>query len=68
MKQYTIAIPDDKEAFFQEFMRMAGVFVIESGDTDIPQWHVDLVKERVATTSDQNMLNWDEAKKRIKLD
>jgi hypothetical protein len=68
MKQYTIAIPDDKEAFFQEFMRMVGIYVIEAGDTDVPQWHIDLVRERVATASNENMLNWDEVKNKLRLD
>jgi len=66
MKQYTIAIPDDKEAFFQEFMRMAGIYVIDSNQTDIPQWHKDLVRERVASATDENMLNWDEVKSTIR--
>jgi hypothetical protein len=67
MKQYTIAIPEDKEAFFQEFMRMAGIFVIDSGNTDIPKWHKDIIRERVASSSDTNMLNWDDVKNKIKV-
>jgi hypothetical protein len=40
MKQYTITIPDDKDAFFLEFMKMVAVQVIEENRTDIPQWHI----------------------------
>lgn len=68
MKQYTIAIPDDKDAFFQEFIRMAGLYVIEATDTDIPQWHVDLIRERVKNATNDNMLNWEDVKHKIKLD
>ena len=65
MKQYTIAIPD-KEAFFQAFMPMAGISVIETDETDIPQWRKDLIRERVASATDDNMLNWYEVKSNIK--
>lgn len=68
MKQYTIAIPDDKDAFFREFMRMAGIQIIDADDTDIPQWHIDLVKKRVASATDENMLDWDEVKNNLRLD
>ena len=68
MKQYTIAIPDDKDAFFQEFMKMAGIYVIEGNDTDVPQWHIDLVRDRIKNTTEENMLNWDEVKNKIRFE
>jgi hypothetical protein len=67
MKQYTIVIPDDKDAFFLEFMRMAGIYIIEATNTDIPQWHIDLVRKRVDSASPDNMLDWDEVKNKMRL-
>jgi hypothetical protein len=68
MKQYTIAIPEEKDAFFQEFMRMAGIYVIDAAQTDIPQWHIQLVRNRVASATSENMLDWDDIKHTFKLD
>ncbi len=63
MKQYTIAVPDDKDALFHAFIKKAGILLIESDEIHIPKWHADIIKERLAIISEENMLDWDDVKR-----
>jgi len=73
MKQYTIAIPDDKNEFFLELINSLG-FTIQEGDvfsaedTQVHQWQIDIVEERIKNSSDKTMHKWDDVKKNIRLE
>jgi len=72
MKQYTVSIPDDKNEFFLELVKSLGFVELISADFDpdnieIPQWHIDLVRERVATSTEESMKNWDDIKDKFRL-
>ncbi|MBK8830588.1 MAG: hypothetical protein IPN60_06980 [Saprospiraceae bacterium] len=67
MKEVTIFIPDERVHFILELLSQLGVEV--SQKYDIPEEHMNLVRDRIAK-SDLNpdlIEDWDIAKKKLKL-
>ena len=40
--------------------------VKKNDDFDIPQWHKDIVRERIENSSDDDYISWKETKKLLK--
>lgn len=38
----------------------------KNDDIDVPQWHKDIVRERIENSSDDDYLSWKETKKLLK--
>jgi len=68
MKQFIINVPDDKQSFFEELMRNLD-FSIESGgmlNEPVPEWHKEIVLDRMENFSEEEHIPLDMAMKQIK--
>ncbi|MBW6497157.1 MAG: hypothetical protein K0B09_02085 [Bacteroidales bacterium] len=63
MKQLTLQIPEKKYPFFMELIRQLGIQVSE--EVEIPEEHKAIVRERIKTTKPEEMIPWEEARKRF---
>ncbi len=63
MRQLTIKIPDQKFEFFMELVAHLGLEAKE--DLEIPEDHKTLVRERINNTSGQQLLPWQEVRKKL---
>ncbi len=68
MKEIIIKIPDTKLAFILELLSQLGVEV--SQKYDIPEEHINIVRERMAKSDldPERIEDWDVAKKKLNLD
>ena len=75
MKHLSITLPDSLYVtMLNLFKSMPDVIVKEDKQVskamhdvyDIPQAHKDLVLQRIATDTDDDILDWNEAKKKLK--
>lgn len=68
MREITLKIPDKKFAFFMELIKQLGIEV--SGDTEIPEEHKAIVRERIkkAEQNPERLLDWEQVKDDFRLD
>lgn len=66
MKQVTLKIQDKKFRFFMELLQQFDFVEVEE-EIEIPEVHKKLVRKRIKKTNEQ-LLDWDEAAKKISLD
>jgi len=64
MKEITLKIPDDKIDFYMELFERLGLQIQE--DFDIPDAHIELVRERIRNSKEENLISWTEARKTLK--
>lgn len=67
MTPITVAVPDDKIAFFKELVKSLHFSEIETPyhhEIEIPEWQKNIVRERVRTAKENpdSMLDWDKVK------
>ncbi|MFA5668469.1 MAG: hypothetical protein WC967_04440 [Balneolaceae bacterium] len=69
MKEITIKVPDQKLDLVMEFIEQLGLEV-SFGDFDIPEEHMDMVRERIRLSNEnpERLLDWEEIKDSFKLD
>lgn len=67
MKQVTLNIPESKYKFFMELVRNLG---LETNDTDIPEEHKEIVRERIklSKANPDRLLDWDQVQDNFKFD
>ena len=63
MKRVTLKVPDQKLSFFLELIKHLGIEVAE--ETDIPEEHKAIVRDRIKTAKDEDLVPWDEARKEL---
>ncbi len=63
MKRVTLKVPDQKLSFFLELIQHLGIEVAE--ETDIPEDHKAIVRDRIKTAKDEDLVPWDEARKEL---
>lgn len=63
MKIITLKIPDKKVSFFMELIEQLGLEVTE--ETEIPEEHKTIVRERIKTAKTKDMVSWKEARKQF---
>lgn len=63
MKKVTLKIPDKKFGFFMELIKQLGFEVSE--ETEIPEEHKAIVRERIETAKAEDMVPWKEARKQF---
>jgi hypothetical protein len=63
MKRVTLKVPDKKWRFFFELIDHLGIEVAE--ETDIPKEHKAMVRDRIKTAKDEDMVPRDEARKEL---
>jgi hypothetical protein len=64
MKKITLEVPDDKIDFVIELINQLGLKTSE--DPEIPEEHKEIVRERIRTSSQENFITWEEARKKLK--
>ena len=64
MKEVTLKIPDNKLRFFMELINQLGFEAI--GEVEIPEEHKDIVRQRIHSAKPEDMIPWNEARKRLK--
>jgi hypothetical protein len=63
MKEVTLKIPEKKLIFFFELMNQLGFEI--SSEAEIPEEHKSIVRERVKTAQQEDMIPWKEARKKL---
>jgi hypothetical protein len=63
MKEITLKIPDQKFDFFMELISQLGLEV--TTETDIPEEHKAIVRERIKTARPEDIVPWSEARKQF---
>jgi hypothetical protein len=72
LKQYvmkvTLDIDDSKAAFLLELLSSLDYVTIDT-DTqfEVPEWHKEIVRQRIKDATPNDYITWDEMKKKIKL-
>jgi len=67
MKQFVINVPDDKRSFFEELMHNLDFAITETSMVSEPilEWHKEIVLDRIANSTEEDYIPWDEAKLKI---
>jgi hypothetical protein len=63
MKEVTLKIPDQKFDFFVNLMKELGFEISEQ--SDIPEAHKQIVRERIESKKTDQMIEWEEARKQL---
>ncbi len=63
MKEVILRIPEQKLDFFMELFRQLGIEV--SQEEEIPEEHKAIVRERLKNSRPEDMIPWEEARKRL---
>ncbi len=68
MKQFIINVPDNKQSFFEELMHNLDFTVTNQNvlSEPFPEWHKQIVNERIASAKEEDYIPWEEAKKQIR--
>ncbi len=71
MKQFIINVPDEKRSFFEELMKNLDFSVSENTPVNfvnepIPEWHKEIVLERMNNAKETDYIPWEEAKQQIR--
>jgi len=71
MKEFVIEVPEKQSLFFKELIQNLGFNIsdeISNFNFDISEENIKLVRDRIATVKPCGTLDWDDARKRIKVD
>ncbi|MCB0760326.1 MAG: hypothetical protein KDC12_02300 [Flavobacteriales bacterium] len=61
MKEITLKIPDSKLGFFMELVKHLGFEVSE--EIEVPDEHKYIVRERIKSANENEMVSWKEGRK-----
>lgn len=59
MAHLTIDIPEQQLSFFKELVAKLGFKISEH---EIPEWHKEIVRERIKKSNPDDLMDWDQAK------
>lgn len=62
MKRVIVTIPDDRLAEFHKTMSAMG-FKSKEEDFVVPEWHKEIVRERIKNTKEEDYIPWEQVKK-----
>ena len=62
MKRIIVNVPDQK---FDEFLKLMtdNGYKTQEEDFDIPEWHKEIVRERIRTTREEDFIPWEQVRK-----
>ncbi|REL24796.1 hypothetical protein DYD21_16680 [Rhodohalobacter sp. SW132] len=63
MKKITLDVPDDKVDFVIELINQLGL--TSSEEPDIPEEHKEIVRERIRSANQDDLVSWEEARKQL---
>ena len=67
MKQFLVTIPDNQVASFTKYVQEHQFDVImPDTDFEVPEFHKEIVRERMKTTSDKDFTDWSTVKKSLR--
>lgn len=69
MKQVnlTINVSDNKFNQLIEFLsKNFGAVSIDDANFEVPEWHKEIVRERIKTAKKEDFIPWEEARKQLK--
>lgn len=61
MKKITLEIPDNKVDFALELFKQLGLQITD--ESEIPDEHKKIVRERIKTSKSEDMISWEKARK-----
>jgi hypothetical protein len=64
MKEVTLKVPDKKLDFFLELVKQLGIEV--SYEAEISDEHKAIVRERIRTAKNEDIVSWENARKQLK--
>lgn len=64
MKVVSVKIPDGQIRFFKDLVKRLGFEFVD--DPTIPEEHKAIVRQRMATSSEDDLIEWDEARKSLR--
>ncbi len=62
MKQVTLNIPDNEFDFFMKLIQKFNYKTTEPSAYSIPEQHKSLVRDRIKSSNDAELLDWDKVK------
>jgi len=72
MKQFILQVPEQKARFFTELIQSLGFVktkeINEITSFEVPEEHKKIVRERMKSSHPSELLDWDDALKKIKVD
>lgn len=66
MKEITLRIPEKKFNFFMELVNQLGLEVTND-NLEIPEWHKEIVLDRIKNAKDEDFFSLDDLDNKIKL-
>ena len=64
----TLNIEESKAPFLLELLNSLDYVTIDGDENfEVPEWHKEIVLERIRTAKPEDYISWDEAKKKLKL-
>jgi hypothetical protein len=64
MREVTLKIPEEKFEFYMELFEQLG---LETGfEYEIPEQHKEMVRERIKNSKPEDLIPWEEARKKLK--
>lgn len=66
MARIIVNVPDEKLTEFNTVMNAMGFRSTEE-DFVVPEWHKEIVRERIRTTPEEDYIPWEEVKRQLDL-
>lgn len=64
MARIVVNVPDEKLTEFNQAMNTMG-FQSKEEDFVVPEWHKEIVRERIKNTKEEDYIPWEEVKKKL---
>lgn len=62
MKRVIVNVPDEKFDDFLKIIESLGLSIVEE-DFEIPEWHKEIVRERIKNTKEEDFIPWEQVRK-----
>lgn len=65
MRRVVVNVPEDKLTEFDLAMKTLGFKTTEE-DITVPEWHKEIVRERIRTTREEDYIPWEEVQRKFR--
>ncbi|HTF04890.1 MAG TPA: hypothetical protein VK826_12775 [Bacteroidia bacterium] len=62
MKRIIVNVSDEKFDDFMKIIESQGLNIVEE-DFEIPEWHKEIVRERIKNTKEEDFIPWEQVRK-----
>lgn len=65
MSTITIELLNDKAIHLLQDLELLNIIRISNNDIDVPDWHKDIVRERIKNAKPEDLVDWESLEKKL---